>query len=71
MKKRFIAGATCPDCQKMDTLVTFESEGVRVFECVECGHRESMSDTKDVEKSQKSETKRRENVIQWIDIDNQ
>ncbi|RVT44514.1 YheV family putative metal-binding protein [Rheinheimera sediminis] len=37
-KKRFIAGATCPQCKAMDTLMLFVENNVEKVECVECGH---------------------------------
>ncbi|WP_371187089.1 YheV family putative zinc ribbon protein [Thalassotalea maritima] len=37
MKKRFIAGATCPKCQKMDTLALTKENGVEKVSCVACG----------------------------------
>lgn len=38
-KKRFIAGATCPKCKAMDTLMLFLENDVEQVECVECKHR--------------------------------
>ncbi len=38
MKKRFIAGAVCPRCGKMDKLVV-DLEGNQ-RECVSCGYRD-------------------------------
>ena len=37
MKKRFIAGATCPECKKVDTLALFKEDGVEKVTCVACG----------------------------------
>lgn len=37
-KKRFIAGATCPNCQATDTIMLFKQNNVEMVECVECGH---------------------------------
>ncbi len=43
MKRRFIAGATCPECKQMDKLVMFEDEEKRRFrECVACGFKEEL-----------------------------
>ena len=45
MKRRFIAGATCPQCQQMDKLVMFDDEQhVRFRECVACGFKEQLDD---------------------------
>lgn len=38
MKKRFIAGAVCPACQKQDTLRWWTENGIERVECVECQH---------------------------------
>ncbi len=38
IKKRFIAGAVCPSCQKIDTLRWWAGAHVEVIECVGCGH---------------------------------
>ena len=40
-RRRFIAGATCPECGAADRIVTFEEKGTPVMECVECGYRRS------------------------------
>lgn len=37
-KKRFIAGATCPECKKQDTMMLYKEMDVEKVECVECGH---------------------------------
>ena len=37
-KRRFIAGAVCPECQKMDKIVTYKQDGEEVAECVSCGY---------------------------------
>ena len=41
-KKRFIAGAVCPRCSLMDTLVTYKKEGKELRECVSCGFSDEM-----------------------------
>lgn len=43
--KRFIAGAVCPRCAKMDKIMMFTDDaGEQVRECVECGFTDAMSD---------------------------
>ncbi|MFT5161962.1 MAG: putative metal-binding protein (TIGR02443 family) [Alteromonadaceae bacterium] len=37
-KKRFIAGATCPKCQAIDTMMLYKQNNVEKVECVQCGH---------------------------------
>jgi len=36
--RRFIAGAVCPECQKIDKIVTYKQDGEDVAECVSCGY---------------------------------
>ncbi|WP_404401246.1 YheV family putative metal-binding protein [Idiomarina seosinensis] len=38
-KKRFIAGAVCPKCEAMDTLMLFIENDVEQVECIACKHR--------------------------------
>jgi len=38
IKKRFIAGATCPDCGAQDSIRVWQQDGVWQRECVHCGH---------------------------------
>jgi len=38
-KKRFIAGAVCPKCNAMDTLMLFIENDTEQVECVQCKHR--------------------------------
>ncbi|SEL56831.1 hypothetical protein SAMN05216262_11414 [Colwellia chukchiensis] len=42
MKKRFIAGATCPKCQAMDTMALSKENGVETVTCVSCGEQMSQ-----------------------------
>lgn len=40
-KKQFIAGAVCPKCSEMDSLVLFPE--TQEIECVSCGLKQSAS----------------------------
>ena len=42
-QRRFIAGAVCPRCSKMDKLVVFKKDGHTVRECVSCGYHQQMA----------------------------
>lgn len=42
MKKRFIAGAVCPKCAAMDSLVMYESDDANIRECVDCGFQDKI-----------------------------
>ncbi len=45
MKRRFIAGATCPECKQQDKVVMFDDEDhQRWRECVSCGFKELLED---------------------------
>lgn len=39
-KKRFIAGASCPNCQTQDTLRWWVENNIELVECVECDYTE-------------------------------
>ena len=38
IKKRFIAGATCPKCDAIDTIMLYKENNVEKVECAKCGH---------------------------------
>lgn len=38
-KRRFIAGAKCPECGQTDTMVVFIEHNVEKVECVKCKHQ--------------------------------
>ncbi len=42
--KRFIAGATCPECKAMDKTMLYRSEAGQRRECVSCGHVETLDE---------------------------
>jgi uncharacterized metal-binding protein (TIGR02443 family) len=58
IKKRFIAGASCPNCNQMDKLQLFLQNNVEKVECVVCGYQKSQ--TKD---DVSNATRKSENVI--------
>ena len=41
-KRRFMAGAVCPRCSKMDSIVVYNLEGKDFRECVSCDFKEEM-----------------------------
>lgn len=45
-RKRFIAGATCPQCNSMDTLMLYMENNVEKLMCVSCDYRKSQVDDK-------------------------
>lgn len=40
--KRFIAGATCPQCGLLDKTVWYQEEGRERTECVRCGYEQQQ-----------------------------
>ncbi|EKO3654972.1 YheV family putative metal-binding protein [Vibrio metschnikovii] len=50
-KKRFIAGASCPNCKTQDTLRWWIENNIELVECVECDYAEQRK-PQSVEKSQ-------------------
>ncbi|MEP1385081.1 MAG: YheV family putative zinc ribbon protein [Paraglaciecola sp.] len=57
-KKRFVAGATCPKCRALDTIMLYFENNVEKLECVQCGYSESQT-----EKSVTQATRASESVI--------
>ena len=43
VKKRFIAGAACPECKAKDTLRWWEMDNIEYVECVECNYQEKRT----------------------------
>ncbi len=46
VRKRFVAGATCPKCKAKDSIVLFKENNVETVECVECDYREQQTGQK-------------------------
>ncbi|GAK85775.1 putative cytoplasmic protein [Vibrio ponticus] len=40
MKKRFIAGASCPKCQQQDSLRWWIENNIELVECVDCNYQD-------------------------------
>ncbi len=58
MKKRFIAGASCPKCQQQDTLRWWIENNIELVECVDCDYHEQRK-PKSVEETARAD----ENMI--------
>ena len=43
LKKRFIAGAVCPQCGLMDKIVVYAKENTEFCECVRCGYQQQQT----------------------------
>lgn len=55
-KKRFVAGATCPQCKALDTIMLFFENNVEKIECVKCDYHESQTDKKVTKATRSSES---------------
>ncbi|GAB2637966.1 YheV family putative zinc ribbon protein [Vibrio panuliri] len=58
MKKRFIAGASCPKCQQQDTLRWWIENNIELVECVDCDYHDQRKP-----KSVEETTRADENMI--------
>ncbi|WP_416306825.1 YheV family putative zinc ribbon protein [Neptunicella sp. SCSIO 80796] len=55
-KKRFIAGAVCPKCQELDSIMLFWQDNIEQLECVKCGYHDSQPGDK-VQQASRNEEK--------------
>lgn len=53
-RKRFIAGATCPSCKHLDTLMLYFENNIEKLACVKCDYQEAQT-TEQVTKASKTE----------------
>mgnify|MGYP000019774751 CR=1 FL=1 len=44
-RKRFIAGATCPECKAQDSIMLYFENNVEKLQCVECDYKDTQSQT--------------------------
>ncbi len=54
MKKRFISGAVCPECQSQDTLRWWQSDEKDHLDCVACDYQTAREIEESRELSSKS-----------------
>ncbi|QPG05590.1 YheV family putative metal-binding protein [Salinimonas marina] len=57
-RRRFIAGATCPNCKALDTIMLYFENNMEKIKCVECDYQENQTDEK-----VQSSTRENEDVI--------
>lgn len=62
--KKFIAGAICPQCHLMDKIVVYTENGVKIAECVRCGHIQHGSE--DSNKSVKINSSKKDRKVIWL-----
>ncbi|MCV2885819.1 YheV family putative metal-binding protein [Aestuariibacter sp. AA17] len=43
-RKRFIAGATCPECKALDTIMLYTENNVEKIKCTQCDYQETQAD---------------------------
>ncbi|MFV9997495.1 MAG: YheV family putative zinc ribbon protein [Arsenophonus endosymbiont of Dermacentor nuttalli] len=43
IRKRFIAGAVCPQCQSQDTLMFWQKNAFDLIKCIKCHYMHSQS----------------------------
>ena len=55
-KKRFIAGASCPQCKAQDTMSLFIENNVEKVECVACGHQMTQPEQQIAKSTRSNET---------------
>jgi uncharacterized metal-binding protein (TIGR02443 family) len=44
-RKRFIAGAICPQCKSMDSIMLYFENNVEKLQCVKCDYKDVQSAT--------------------------
>jgi uncharacterized protein len=42
IKKRFVAGAVCPECKTEDRIVLYRIDDLDYRECIQCGFKDQM-----------------------------
>jgi uncharacterized protein len=45
LRKRFIAGATCPKCKSIDSIMLYFENNVEKLKCVKCDYKDVQSAT--------------------------
>ncbi|WP_232522369.1 YheV family putative zinc ribbon protein [Marinimicrobium alkaliphilum] len=75
-KRRFVAGAICPRCSEMDTVVVYAEDGKDYRECVSCGYKDEMyfkPQTRELEtrvNTPEEEKQAQEQVVKILPFDN-
>lgn len=55
-KKRFIAGASCPKCKAVDSMMLFLEHNVEKVECVQCGYQMAQPESQVERMAREAET---------------
>lgn len=67
MKKRFIAGAVCPQCKERDKTVVYQQADDEVSECVKCGYKRFRSQLLVEEASESEVVSDLSSAVRWLD----
>lgn len=54
-RKRFIAGARCPKCKSLDTIMLYFENNIEKIKCTECDYAESQAEPKVQDVARKNE----------------
>lgn len=46
IKKRFVAGAICPKCKALDSIMLYFENNIEKIQCIHCDYQESQVDKK-------------------------
>lgn len=65
IKKRFIAGATCPNCSSLDSIYVVTEATHETMLCADCNHSQKLYNTEPKEPAQA----RPDGVIGWFKPD--
>jgi uncharacterized metal-binding protein (TIGR02443 family) len=65
IKKRFIAGATCPSCSSLDSIYVLSEKGSETMLCTECNHSEQSKGVASKKPAQASP----DGIIGWFKPD--
>lgn len=49
INKRFVAGAQCPQCKVVDTIMLYKEDDIEVMECADCHYLIKQTDDNDKE----------------------
>ncbi|MCL1142273.1 YheV family putative zinc ribbon protein [Shewanella gaetbuli] len=44
VKKRFVAGAKCPKCGAVDSILLFKQHNIETVECTDCDYTEQQNE---------------------------
>ncbi len=64
-KKRFIAGAVCPECKQMDKIVMYPDE--KRVECIQCEYEEIMDGEAEEVEPQLEQSKDTVSVVRFVE----